>query len=112
VSTARRSNLIFRNGAYGIPKASLGDDDYRKSKGKGKEEPKARETQEPEHHLSIGIGEDAYFLRNDSLGVADGVGGWSGHAGANPARWSRKLMHRESGVLHINEFVKLSSRIV
>lgn len=35
-----------------------------------------------------------YFLRSDSLGVADGVGGWSGHAGANPARWSRKLMQR------------------
>jgi serine/threonine protein phosphatase PrpC len=26
---------------------------------------------------SIQVGEDAYFLRNDSLGIADGVGGWS-----------------------------------
>lgn len=94
LSTARRSNLIFRNGAYGIPKPSLGDADLRRAKGKGKETEESRETIEKEHHLSIGIGEDAYFLRNDSLGVADGVGGWSGHAGANPARWSRKLMHR------------------
>lgn len=37
-----------------------------------------------------------YFLRSDSLGVADGVGGWSGHAGANSARWARKFMHRAS----------------
>lgn len=43
---------------------------------------------------------EQYFLRNDSLGVADGVGGWSGHAGANPARWSRKLMYREFMTLH------------
>jgi protein phosphatase PTC7 len=48
-----------------------------------------------EHCLSVSVGEDAYFLRSDSLGVADGVGGWSGHAGANPARWARKFMHRE-----------------
>lgn len=28
--------------------------------------------------------------------MADGVGGWSGHAGANSARWARKFMHRAS----------------
>ena len=38
------------------------------------------------------VGEDAYFLRSDSLGVADGVGGWAGRPGANPALFSRKLM--------------------
>ncbi|KEI41735.1 uncharacterized protein L969DRAFT_44596 [Mixia osmundae IAM 14324] len=43
--------------------------------------------------LSVQVGEDAYFLRTDSLGVADGVGGWSGHKGADPALFSRKLMH-------------------
>lgn len=26
---------------------------------------------------SIGAGEDAFFSRHDSMGVADGVGGWS-----------------------------------
>lgn len=92
LSTVRRSNLIFRNGAYGIPKPSLVDS-Y-KGKGKAQDEEESRETIEADHNLSVGIGEDAYFLRGDSLGVADGVGGWSGHAGANPARWSRKLMHR------------------
>ncbi|RKP39925.1 phosphatase 2C-like domain-containing protein, partial [Dimargaris cristalligena] len=31
--------------------------------------------------------------RHDSLGVADGVGGWEGVKNANPALFSRKLMH-------------------
>ncbi|KAI5478432.1 protein phosphatase 2c [Pseudohyphozyma bogoriensis] len=92
LSIARRRNLVFRNGAYGIPKVSLSTDD-----GKGKE--KERDSNELEHALSVSVGEDAYFLRTDSLGVADGVGGWSGHAGANPARWSRKFMHNCSAEL-------------
>ncbi|KAI9226249.1 MAG: phosphatase 2C-like domain-containing protein, partial [Piptocephalis tieghemiana] len=31
--------------------------------------------------------------RHDALGVADGVGGWSGTQGANPGEFSRKIMH-------------------
>ena len=42
---------------------------------------------------SVQVGEDAYFIRSDSLGVADGVGGWSGKKGADPALFSRLLMH-------------------
>ncbi|CAO1627252.1 unnamed protein product [Parajaminaea phylloscopi] len=42
---------------------------------------------------SVQVGEDAYFLRPDSLGVADGVGGWATRPGANPAMFSRLLMH-------------------
>ncbi|CAH7687702.1 expressed protein [Phakopsora pachyrhizi] len=42
---------------------------------------------------SVQIGEDSYFLRNDSLGVADGVGGWSGKPGANAGLFSSKLMN-------------------
>jgi hypothetical protein len=42
---------------------------------------------------SVQVGEDAYFCRSDSLGVADGVGGWSGKKGADPAMFSRLLMH-------------------
>lgn len=34
-----------------------------------------------EHYYSIQIGEDAYFRRSDALGVADGVGGWTGVSG-------------------------------
>ncbi|KAM0755833.1 protein serine/threonine phosphatase 2C, partial [Meredithblackwellia eburnea MCA 4105] len=110
LNIARRSNLVFRNGAYGIPKAKVGGESNKKNaataaaaaaaaaKGKGKEVDSGIKD-EPEHALSVGVGEDAYFLRTDSLGVADGVGGWSGHAGANPARWSRKFMHHCSSEL-------------
>ncbi|GAA5969158.1 hypothetical protein JCM11641_007491 [Rhodosporidiobolus odoratus] len=94
LSIARRSNLVFRNGAYGIPKPEMG----RRNKGKEKMLMPPEGTPE-EHYLSVGVGEDAYFLRSDSLGVADGVGGWSGHAGANSARWARKLMHHCSAEL-------------
>ncbi|KAF7726462.1 hypothetical protein EC973_008697 [Apophysomyces ossiformis] len=44
-------------------------------------------------YSSAQIGDDAYFKRPDALGVADGVGGWRTQAGANPALYSRKLMH-------------------
>jgi len=91
LSTPFRGNLVFRNGAYGIPKNT------QKHTRKGKEKLLEGTSEEDgEHALSVSVGEDAYFLRSDSLGVADGVGGWSGHAGANPARWARKFMHRES----------------
>ncbi|KAJ2965115.1 hypothetical protein NQZ79_g156 [Umbelopsis isabellina] len=46
-----------------------------------------------EEYASTQVGEDAYFRRYDSLGVADGVGGWTGTSGANPALYARKLMH-------------------
>lgn len=39
------------------------------------------------------VGEDAYFLRQDALGIADGVGGWAARANASPALFSRLLMH-------------------
>ncbi|KAJ3306580.1 Glycosylphosphatidylinositol specific phospholipase D1 [Kappamyces sp. JEL0829] len=44
-------------------------------------------------YISIQVGEDAFFSRHDSMGVADGVGGWSEVKGANPALYSLKLMH-------------------
>lgn len=43
--------------------------------------------------MSHSGGEDAYFIRPDSLGVADGVGGWVNVKGANSALYSRMLMH-------------------
>lgn len=44
-------------------------------------------------YFSVQVGEDSYFKRYNALGVADGVGGWRNHSGANPALYSRKLMH-------------------
>ncbi|KAI8592050.1 phosphatase 2C-like domain-containing protein [Geranomyces variabilis] len=38
-------------------------------------------------------------MRSDSMGVADGVGGWSQYKGANPALYSRTLMHYASAEL-------------
>ena len=38
--------------------------------------------------------QDAYFVRHDSLGVADGVGGWNGKKGADPGLFAARLMHR------------------
>ncbi|GAA5888580.1 hypothetical protein JCM16303_000879 [Sporobolomyces ruberrimus] len=95
LATPFRGNLVFRNGAYGIPKnTSQHTRTSSSAKGKEKErQPLDSDLESGEHCLSVSVGEDAYFLRSDSLGVADGVGGWSGHAGANPARWARKFMH-------------------
>ncbi|GAA5915754.1 PP2C family serine/threonine-protein phosphatase [Sporobolomyces salmoneus] len=101
LATPFRGNLVFRNGAYGIPKNN--PQSTRKGKEKLLENAPSAAGEDGEgggeHHLSVSVGEDAYFLRNDSLGVADGVGGWSGHAGANPARWARKFMHHCSAEL-------------
>jgi len=49
-------------------------------------------------YYSVGCGEDNWFTRHDSLGVADGVSAWGRHEsrGAtrpDPALLSRKLMH-------------------
>ncbi|KAI0221419.1 hypothetical protein L0F63_002005 [Massospora cicadina] len=38
-----------------------------------------------------GFGEDSYFMRQDAIGIADGVGGWSLNNG-NSAFYSRRLM--------------------
>lgn len=110
---AERSALLsLQNGASGIPKtshslvpttnpahvqaANVGV----KAKvwaGAGRSKASAGESQLvntlPENFKSVGVGQDAYFLRPDSLGVADGVGGWSGHKDADPALFSRLLMH-------------------
>lgn len=76
-STERpRKSYVFGYGSSALPKKSnlktiYGDSQY----------------------LSGQAGEDAFFVRSDALGVADGVGGWASIKGANPALYSRKLMH-------------------
>jgi len=37
-------------------------------------------------------GEDSYFIHDGAFGVADGVGGWNGVKGGNPAEFSRRVM--------------------
>lgn len=82
-----------RNGAAGIPKnshilipsivGSTGEEQSQNSAATDEEQ-------------SVQVGEDAYFVRSDSMGVSDGVGGWSRHAGADSALFSRLLMHSAS----------------
>jgi len=51
-------------------------------------------------YLAHQVGEDAYFIRPDALGVADGVGGWASQKHQRPtappsnsALFSRRLLH-------------------
>jgi hypothetical protein len=45
-------------------------------KGSKVQETSSHETSKKEELFSKQVGEDAYFVRQDALGVADGVGGW------------------------------------
>ncbi|CAG8570228.1 24418_t:CDS:2 [Cetraspora pellucida] len=81
-TTTRRETLIFNHGASGIPKHT---DKFVSTICDGK-------------WYSVECGEDSFFRRHDSLGVADGVGGWrnvapSPNAVVNSALYARKLMH-------------------
>ena len=67
-------------GAYGIPKHRS-----------------RSHTHHPHTALSVQVGEDAYFIRDNALGIADGVGGWAKHSSHNyptpSALFARRLMH-------------------
>ncbi|KAF9574555.1 hypothetical protein EC968_006168 [Mortierella alpina] len=62
-----RHNYVFAHGASG----------FAKHPGKAP----ALTPEEDRAYLSVQVGEDSYFRRHDALGVADGVGGWSGTTG-------------------------------
>ncbi|CDO70670.1 hypothetical protein BN946_scf184761.g7 [Trametes cinnabarina] len=90
-------------GAYGIPKRSRGQ--YvagRDGHGRLFTSADSRPGPHQEDHLgrAVQVGEDAYFVRDNAMGVADGVGGWSRiRRTANPtdpspsALFARRLMH-------------------
>ncbi|KAJ7147597.1 hypothetical protein C8R43DRAFT_831118, partial [Mycena crocata] len=57
-------------GAYGIPKRG-----HRGVRGLvGATQQGQERTDAP---LAVQVGEDAYFVRENAMGVADGVGGWA-----------------------------------
>ncbi|EEB97218.1 hypothetical protein MPER_03510 [Moniliophthora perniciosa FA553] len=56
-------------GAYGIPKRPASTSNTRMDDWEKDTLPRA-----------VNVGEDAYFIRPDAVGVADGVGGWSRYA--------------------------------
>ncbi|KAI0084410.1 hypothetical protein BDY19DRAFT_971805 [Irpex rosettiformis] len=85
-------------GAYGIPKYTrkggrvAGRDGFTPGAG--------IQSDHPNNH-AVQVGEDAYFIRGNAMGVADGVGGWSkarklGTADSGPspsALFASRLMH-------------------
>ncbi|KAJ3075957.1 hypothetical protein HDU98_006268 [Podochytrium sp. JEL0797] len=51
--------------------------------------------------LAVRVGEDAYFVRKDGMGVADGVGGWKDVVtNSNAALFSSLVMHHVASHLH------------
>ncbi len=58
-----KKSLIFKHGIGGAPK---------QKSSRFKKNIKGFDL-----NTSIQVGEDAYFTRQDAMGVADGVGGWS-----------------------------------
>ncbi|KAG6888037.1 hypothetical protein C0995_010953 [Termitomyces sp. Mi166 len=63
-------------------------------------------------HLAVQVGEDAYFIRGNALGVADGVGGWTKRTTQQPspsALFARRLMHHTASELSSDGVVDLLS---
>ncbi|EIN04133.1 hypothetical protein PUNSTDRAFT_55722 [Punctularia strigosozonata HHB-11173 SS5] len=96
-------------GAYGIPKRSR----IRKAGRTG-----GKTGDSDELGLAVQVGEDAYFVRDDAMGVADGVGGWSrlmakdaisrGEPSAS-ALFARRLMHYCSAEVDAASYTSSSS---
>jgi len=66
-------------GAYGIPKKAKGQVSGRgigSANGNGWLKVDAQHQKE-DLSLAVQVGEDAYFIQENAMGVADGVGGWS-----------------------------------
>ncbi|OCH84857.1 hypothetical protein OBBRIDRAFT_785629 [Obba rivulosa] len=86
-------------GAYGIPKRSHASVAGRDGHGKfGATDKRADHPEALER--AVQVGEDAYFARDNAMGVADGVGGWSksrhvqrGSEASPSALFARRLMH-------------------
>lgn len=84
----QRTRYQLDVGAYGIAKRSSSAKRSTQSHGKPHShgarlwEYREEDTAD-DQHLSVQVGEDAYFIRDNAMGVADGVGGWarSRHAG-------------------------------
>jgi hypothetical protein len=72
----QRTRLQLDVGAYGIAKRG----------GKAKLWEQQNSDDADDLGLAVQVGEDAYFVRDNAMGVADGVGGWARmkHGGAYP----------------------------
>ncbi|KAJ7600397.1 phosphatase 2C-like domain-containing protein [Mycena floridula] len=102
-SSSRRQRFQLDIGGYGIPKKSratyLNSSDRQRLMG-NQRMLHTRNHQE-DLNLAVQVGEDAYFIRENAMGVADGVGGWN-RAKCPPlpqspsALFAQRLMHFSS----------------
>ncbi|KAI0665465.1 phosphatase 2C-like domain-containing protein [Trametes maxima] len=97
----QRTRYHLDVGAYGIPKRSRGQFVAGRD-GHGRFAPGDMHAEPHKEDLgrAVQVGEDAYFVRDNAMGVADGVGGWSRlHRTTNVAEpsasalFARRLMH-------------------
>jgi hypothetical protein len=76
-TVASRHRFHFDVGAYGIPKRHLSSVDSHRDVAGDAELWANHLKLGDELNLAVQVGEDAYFVRDNAMGVADGVGGWS-----------------------------------
>ncbi|CAA7269359.1 unnamed protein product [Cyclocybe aegerita] len=95
---AKRQRLQYQLdvGAYGIPKHRSNHPHSRTFHTRSHT---PSSSTYPHTSLSVQVGEDAYFVRDNAMGIADGVGGWarthpqSSQHPTPSALFSRRLMH-------------------
>ncbi|TFK27105.1 hypothetical protein FA15DRAFT_666844 [Coprinopsis marcescibilis] len=95
--SSKRQRLKYQLdvGAYGIPKRCRSNDVHR-----GIHTRLTPPCSSPDDlPLAVQVGEDAYFVRDNAMGIADGVGGWTKSKNHDPqqatasALFARRLMH-------------------
>lgn len=69
-----RKSFMFKHGVAVAPKNK---DSPNGKKGAGSKKGNSKTESPPTICKAVQAGEDAFFLRHDAMGVADGVGGWS-----------------------------------
>ncbi|GJE94022.1 hypothetical protein PsYK624_101900 [Phanerochaete sordida] len=73
-SKRQRTRYHLDVGAYGIPKHSR---DPRAGRGGHMNKPFTSTSASHDGSTAVQVGEDAYFIRENAMGIADGVGGWA-----------------------------------
>ncbi|KAI0300065.1 phosphatase 2C-like domain-containing protein [Multifurca ochricompacta] len=97
-ASTSKHRFLFDVGAYGIPKRHPSSVVSGRDGAGGAELWQHGSKLTDGLDLAVQVGEDAYFVRDNAMGIADGVGGWSrAHSpkgAASPsALFARRLMH-------------------
>ncbi|KAH9959342.1 phosphatase 2C-like domain-containing protein [Russula dissimulans] len=96
--SSSKHRFHFDVGAYGIPKRHSSSVDSGRDGATDVDPWSHRLKLADGLDLAVQVGEDAYFVRDNAMGVADGVGGWSRNhspkgAPSPSALFARRLMH-------------------